>query len=225
MLSFGKRRHKDSAPPGDPYGGRISWLQSQRNNRLLSFVVVVLLIALVWSVVWHETHPITREVVRYVEFQTGGNNFVVVPAAGGTVKNSDLLLSVDVRRYIMSRELISKTDEATRYAVVKQMSSPQVFQRFRDVYGRKDSMLYRDGLKRNVIIKQDSRITEGVHQVEYITEDTIEGQVAPPVRTAWIATMAFEYVDASTSRDDALLNPRGMNITEYTIRKRSGGNE
>lgn len=225
MLNFGRRRHKDSARPVEPDAGRISWLQCQRNNRILAAVAVALTGGLIWSVVWHSTHPITKEVVRYVEFQTGGNNFVNVPAAGGTVKNNDLLLSVDVRRYVMSRELITKTDEATRYAVVKQMSSSQVFQRFRDVYGRKDSVLYRDGLKRNVIIKQDSRIADGVHQVEFITEDTIEGQVAPPVRTAWIATMAYDYAPVSTSRDDALLNPRGMNITEYSIRKRSGGNE
>lgn len=225
MLSFGKRRHKDSGPPREADAGRIPWIQCQRNNRLLAFVVVLLLAALIWSVVWHATHPITREVVRYVEFQTGGNNFVVVPAAGGTVKNNDLLLSVDVRRYVMSRELITKTDEAQRYAVVKQMSSPQVFQKFRDVYGRKDSMLYRDGLKRNVIILQDSPIAEGVHQIEYVTEDTIEGQIMPPVRTTWTATMAYEYAEVSTKRDEALLNARGMNITEYTIRKRSSGNE
>lgn len=223
MFRGKERRAKTSAPPED--GGRLSWMQCQRNNRLLAFLLVVLLICLIWSVVWHETHPVTKEVVRYVEFQTGGNNFVTVPAAGGAVKNSDLLLSVDVRRYVMSRELISKTDEPARYSVVREMSAAPVFQKFRDVYGRKDAALYRDGLKRNVIVQQDSPIAEGVHQIEYITEDTIDGQVAPPVRTAWVATMAYEYIDLKTTRDKALLNPRGMNITEYTIRKRSGNNE
>ncbi|MDD5385306.1 MAG: type IV secretion system protein [Gallionella sp.] len=204
-----------------PTEGRNSWLQAQRNARLFAAVAIAEACGIVFVCVWYVTHPVIKEVPRYVEFTTGGNNFVRVLPANGTVSDNEALVSADMRRYIVARELVNKTDEADRYATVKFMSSNTLFQKFREVAGRKDSPLYQDGLKRNIIIGIDTPIAEGVHQVEFVTEDTIDGRGEPPRRTSWQATIGYEYAVQEIPRNESWRNPRGINVIEYTIRRRS----
>ncbi len=218
---------KQKPAPDDPPS--LPWLTCQRAAGVLAWVVVGQTAGIIGLAAWHQTHPVTKEVPYYVEFSTGGNNFVRVTPAGEAVQGNQTLLSSVIRSYVIKREPITKTDEGGpegRYAYVEAQSTDQVFKTFKEMYGGKDSLYYKPGFKREVIITRDSPIGPwggGVHQVEFRTIDTIEGSGMEPIKNEWVATMNYEFRPREVPADDKLLNPTGLFVTEYTVSRRSTG--
>lgn len=217
---FSKFKSKGQGGGENP---RAPWLVSIELNRLLAVMLIFSLGLIGFLVVWHQTNPVTVKEAVYIEFQTGANNFVVLHRAGKDQSSLQAQIAREARRYVALREPITKTDESDRYPQVMALSSDKVKAAFKLRYGGKDGLYLREGFKREVKIMRDSRLAEGVHQVEFKTRDWVEGvtkqETAPWV--SWMATMAYEFSDKKIRYDDTVVNPLGIEFVEYTVTGRS----
>lgn len=198
------------------------WLQAVKTSRILLGVVITLsLVIVAQGVSMSYLFPLKEKIPVFVEFQTGGNNFVVVEAASKNVRANQALLAMFVRLYVTSRERIDKqTETEIRYPRVVAMSSPKVSKNFKDIYGNKSTgLFFQEGFKRDVVITRDSSLANGIHQVEFKTIDTIEGRKGETIGE-WVATVSYDFADQLVSYDERLMNPMGLFVTGYTLSKR-----
>lgn len=204
------------------------WIKCGQMVRTLSWLLVVSWVVIVaLAVALTTVFPLKTVKTRYVEFESGGNNFVRILPAGQDIRANSALLSVTLRRYVVDRETVDKITEPHRYTVVHAMSNDSVWERFKTVYGNPQTGLYyRKGFKRSIVIVQDSDLGAGVHQVEFLTYDTQDGRpirtnkAGKPVPGDWIATIAYEYDEQAVDYKDRLLNPTGLIVTQYSLARR-----
>lgn len=206
------------------------WIQCGRLVRVLLWVVVVEAAVIAGlAVTVTAVFPLKTIEPVYVEFQSAANNFVKVVAAGQDIRANELVLATQLRKYVKDRETVDKVTESERYAQVMAMSDQEpggVADVFHKLYGNPETgMFYKPGAKREVQIVLDTALAPGVHQVEFKTFDTQNGQPVKDPATGreygeWTATIAYEYADQSVSYDKALLNPTGLVVMEYSLAKR-----
>ena len=193
--------------------------QATRNNVLLSRVIIGLAAAIILlSGGYIVLLPLkTTEWVIY-EFSSTNNTFVRIAKAGDDLTANEALISMMMRKYVMDRETINHVDEQDRYASVMAQSADQVATYFRSVYGGDHSPLNISGFTRAVLITRDSRLGEGMHQVEFQTTDAVDDK-RPDVRY-WVASMVYTW-KAQKARVDALsMNPAGLVISQYSLAQR-----
>jgi len=213
----------------EPQAVNAPWIQCGRMVRLLSWLLALsFLIIAALGVSLSFLFPLKTTEVKYVEFQSGGNNFVRVVAANKAMQASDVLQSVQVREYVINREVVDKMTETQRYEKVLATSSDEVGKTFQRVYGNPETgLFYKPGFKRSIVITLDTQLAEGVRQVEFKAYDTVKGQPVKknakgePVPSEWVATIAYDYSDQRVKYDDAIMNPTGFFVTDYALAKRS----
>jgi len=200
------------ADEGD-IGGQLPWEQAVRLNRRLIWVIaalVVVILALAGALAG--LAPLKQTELKVVEFRSGTNNFVEIASAKGELRANEVLRSKEARRYVAKRERVDQITEPERYVVVRQMSSDDVWRRFRRQY---EDLIAREGFKRDVVITRDSHVAPGVHRVEFRTEDS-NGYTGH-----WAVNIQYEYRDERVSYENRLLNPTGMVVTAYSLSRRN----
>lgn len=195
---------------------------AMRNQRILGrcFIASVLL-NMVLIVTNVSMFPL-KEIVPYiVEFKNADTNVVTIERADQGVRGNAKLLSTLMRGYVSDRESVDKiTEKGIRYPRVRHMSTDNVWNAFLSLYGNKDvGPLFKDGLKRYIRFTSDSALAEGIHQVEFQRIDTLDGQQGEAV-SKWIATIRYTFVERKVTEAEALMNPTGLVVTEYTIKAR-----
>lgn len=198
------------------------YIQAMRNQRILGrccIVLSVLCVALTAAVI--VMLPLKENIPFLVEFKKTSDNVVVIQKADGRVQGNQVLLSSILRTYVTDRESVDKITEASiRYPRVRDMSSDAVWDTFQKNYGNQETGPYfQKGLKRAIRITSDSRLAEGIHRIEFQRVDTLDGQQGEAV-TKWAAILRFTFVDRKVSEAEALRNPTGLIVTEYTINVR-----
>ncbi len=208
------------------------WLQAIKNNKILVVVVVIQGIAILClSVALSTLYPLKTIEPIYVEFQHSTNSFMVVQRAGRKARSNELLIAMFLRSYVSSRETVDKITEDKRYPFVMALSGQKVGEVFRKVYGNKQKGLYyQKGLKRYIHIISDNPLGAKVHQIIVETTDIDEnmdknndGQ-ADITKAEWIVTLRYAFYDQYVTLDPRkegthLLNPMGIQIEEYSIKK------
>lgn len=164
--------------------------------------------------------PLKEKELVFVEFQSAGNNFVRVRHADGELRADTQLIGWTTRMYVSARETVDQITERERYQAVMAMSSSQVANTFRTVYGGPDALLNRDGCKREVKILRDSPLAYGIHQVEFETTDTPQCRTTTePVQ--WVATLSYSFSDQLVTYADRYANLLGLFVDEYSLSRRS----
>jgi len=209
----------------------LPWQQAIRNNRLLTIVVTVESACIViLGIAIAIMLPLKEKIPVYVEFSSGGNNFVRVSKAGEELQSNLLLLSFFLRKYVIDRETIDKTTESVRYARIAAQSSKEIAKQFQDIYGDKNKGLYyKIGFKRSVRIIRDDALVfgkkvlgrdGGIHQIEIETADTMDNFKSVK-KTEWVVTLKYVF---SAQKDivfeERFQNPLGIVVMEYTITAR-----
>lgn len=208
-----------SAPPAPAI---IPWLVSFRVILVLAGLVVFLGVGLVGMVGWHISHPIVQKEPVYIEFMAAGDNFVRLSAAGEDIRANAPLVAREIRNYVRDRETVDKTTEGDRFPRVMALSGDQVAKRFKELNSTPDALWKRPGFKRTVKVTRDTSLGQGIHQVEFTTEDRMaEYPNDPPSVRSWVATMRYDFKDQKVAYDKGLLNPMGLVFDEYTINMRS----
>ena len=208
------------------------WVQAITNNRILMIVIVILGLAVAGqSVALTFLFPLKTIEPIYVEFQHSTNSFVIVQRAGRDVRANQALISMFLRSYVSSRETVDKVTEGDRYRFVMALSNGEVGQTFKKLYGDKNNGLYyQEGRKRSVHIINDNGLGGQIHQIMMETSTT-DDQIDKDhdghpdiVKVEWIVTMRYGFYDQYVNLDprksgEQLLNPMGIQIEEYSIKK------
>lgn len=200
---------------------RAPWLTAIELARLMAVVMIFMTGGMLFMVIWHQTNPIKEKEVIYVEFQTGGNNFVRVAKAGKEASRNHALISMEARRYVMAREPIDDRGEyqAERYATVRAMSCDKAWADFKNLYGAKDGILAQKEFRREVKIESDSRLADGAHLVQFKVRDWKEGitsREAAPWQS-WAVTLAYSFEPQRVRYDEIGMNGTGFTVCEYNI--------
>jgi len=206
----------------------LPWMQCLKNNRTLSILLIVALITvLIQAIAIASLFPLKEKVLQIVEFKSGSNNFVTIAKAGKDITANELITAMFLRRYIVDREKIDKLTEQDRYARVMSMSSDAVGRNFQKVYGGQKSLYYKKGFKRDIEIALDSRLANGIHQIEFRTYDTYDHEKKSVILDnnrkptgEWIATLSYTMESHKVKTTDIYMNPQGIDINEYSLSKR-----
>lgn len=205
--------HKNPAAP---------WLTALKvNQRLIVALIASSVVNVVLAVCIASMFPLKKIEPVFVEFQSGLNNFVRINAPGEEMRASQTLISYFLRLYIHDRETVDKTTETEiRYPRVMALSGAEVGANFRRVYGDKNTgLFFRPGFKRSLLISRDTSLGPGIHQVEFVTVDSVDGKPGE-ARTEWVATIGYEFSTQEVSFDDRLINPLGLFVSEYSLTRR-----
>lgn len=200
----------------------LPWHQAVKNNKLLAIIAVseavcIVILALAIAVML----PLKEKDPVYVEFSSGGNNFVRITKAGENISSNALLVTYFLRKYVIDRETVDKTTEQVRYARIAASSAPELYKRFQSVYGdEKKGLYYKEGFKRAVTIVRDDALGVGIHQIEIKTADTDGDNRENIKRGEWVITMRYSFAEQKIGFDERLNNPIGLLVTEYTITAR-----
>ena len=206
----------------------LPWMQCLKNNRTLSILLIVALIAvLIQAIVIASLFPLKEKVLQIVEFKSGSNNFVTIAKAGEDISANELITVMFLRRFIIDRETIDKITEQDRYARVMAMSSEEKGRDFQKVYGGQKSLYYKKGFKREIEIALDSRIAKGIHRIEFRTYDTYDDKKKSVTLDnnrkptgEWIAIISYSLQSHNVKTTDIYMNPQGIVIHEYSLSMR-----
>lgn len=198
------------------------YLQAIRNQRILGrccIALAVLCVVLAAAIII--MLPLKENTPFLVEFKKTSDNVVLIQKADGKVQGNQMLLSSILCTYVTDRESVDKiTEAAIRYPRVRDMSSDAVWDAFQKIYGNPETGPYfQKGLKRAIRITSYSRLAEGIHRIEFQRVDTLDGQQGEAV-TKWAAVLRYTFVDRKVTEAEALRNPTGLIVTEYTINAR-----
>ncbi|MFC3230379.1 VirB8/TrbF family protein [Marinibaculum pumilum] len=146
-------------------------------------------------------------------------------------RRTEELLTEDVlRRYVDDRETINLVDENLRYGWVQAHSTDRVYAEFRDrmTTSNADSPLNEFAEKklvREVHILSAGPVpgSSGTWQVEFTTIDRRDKTAVQ--RGEWVATMRVYRTAIEGVADRIRLNPLGLRVAGYAVRKRSLGGE
>lgn len=199
----------------------LAWLTAVRQSRILSKLLLasfLLNVALVGLIAY--MLPLKTVEPIYVEFRSGTNNFVKIAKAGDELTANEALISSVIRSYVVARERVDKTTESERYGRVMAMSATDIAEQFKELYGdKKKGLFFKEGFRRTIEITRDTALAKGVHQVEFIAVDTIDGRPGE-TRREMIATVGYSFKAQKASYDQRVLNPLGLFVEQYTLDKR-----
>lgn len=216
MDAPGLKEVRIESAPEAPY------LQAVRNTKIMGRCLIAALFvifALAGTIV--ALFPLKEKEVVIVEFKNSAQNVVVLEKATKPLQASDKLISSVLRIYVSDRESVDKvTEAAIRYPRVRDMSSDEVWRQFHALYGNPDSgPFFQKGLKRAIQITSDSKLAPGIQQIEFTRTDTMDGQQGEAV-TKWIAIIRYTFADRKGTEAEALRNPLGLFVTEYSVKAR-----
>lgn len=139
-------------------------------------------------------------------------------------------------KYVYAREAYTDTLLKYNTNVVRVMSVPGVFFRYRPTVDPNEpsSMpaLLKDQGTREVRIISISYIQNPgvagspavtptkIAQVRFVVLDTFSGNASPPQNL--VATVGFEYADLDLNEQEQLINPLGFTVTSYQVQKELG---
>jgi type IV secretory pathway component VirB8 len=197
------------------------YIQAIKNNRLLTKVIFILVILLIFSIGtnFYQAGLSTKEFI-VIEYKSSSNNFVKIARAGDDYSRNEILIRATLRNYVEDRERIDRITEQERYARVVALSSDNVSDIFRTVYGGDKALVNREGFVRDIDIKSDSIISYGKHQIEFTTTDYEEDKPEEKKTNRWIATLSYQFKEQQVSEDIGLLNPVGLYVEEYRLSKK-----
>lgn len=127
----------------------------------------------------------------------------------------DEVTKFNAARYVRAREAWFAAEAETNFREVTLMSTPQVQQRYADLYNS-DAPDAPRTLYKNATAKVDVRSISltGSNVVTVRYQRTVtQGEAL--IKTFWIASMTYEYSDEPMAASDRLVNPLGFLISEY----------
>ncbi|AGF74933.1 type IV secretion protein VblB8 [Bartonella australis AUST/NH1] len=120
-------------------------------------------------------------------------------------------------QYVRSREGFVNSEAEENFKIVSLLSSPEEQQRFAQWFGANNpqspQLLYQNAVA-TISIKSISFVSKNVVQVRYFRTIRNNDNNTETI-THWVATLTFEYVNASISTQDRLVNPLGFVVREY----------
>ncbi len=135
----------------------------------------------------------------------------------------NLITEEHITNYIMLRYMITNNyDELVRRwgygSYIYWMSTPEVYTKFIKFDAKYNLLQFKNNnMMRDVDIDWIRPLTRGLWQVQFRTLDYVPGQ-EDPIIGVWRATMRVQYNTLDNiNHDDALKNPFGFTITNFSL--------
>jgi type IV secretory pathway component VirB8 len=153
--------------------------------------------------------------VHYVAFSGSDDvHFKVLPAPLSKSQGK-LLLRQQLRDYVYNRAYIDNFTEKARFRKVYSMNTAEENEKFREEFDRIKSESSFE--RRDVKVVADNSISNNIHQIELETIDHFQGK---KYKNYWTVLIKHELRKQQVSLTNEHLNPFGLTVTEYQIRKK-----
>ena len=181
----------------------------------IAIVLVVLQSVTIFTIL-----PLKETTVKYVEFNSSEDVYYrMIPSSELTPDQKKTLVRKALRKYVYDRNLKDDLTEKVRVRDIRVMSNKAVWEEFKRQFTIMIENM--DDVRRNVQIVSDSQIAEGVHQIEFRTED--ERGLETKVRE-YVATIGYDLNEAMLSNvEEDHFNPLGIVIKKYNVSERNVG--
>jgi len=187
--------------------------------RTWQVIAIFLAICLIISIVANMLLvPLKETKIKYVEFSNSADNFFTVYPSNMPSETKTLLIRKALRNYVWNRTRKDSITEVNRFSQVKAMSTPEVFDEFKNEYHKAQEALKE--IDRDVEVISDSPIDDNIHQIEFKTIDKKDADIKV---NSYMATIRYSLQKQFTNDDMALNNPFGVIVVKYSISKRKGG--
>lgn len=206
----------------DEAAPQAAYVQAITNNKILKIVVIALVIlSIILAITIKSLFPLKSTELQVVEYQKNTDVFVNVYKPNKSFKDRDIVQALFLRQYVVARETVDRITEVKRYQMVYRSSSKEVWNNFDEQHKAKATVYEQKGVKRRIEIIRDARLSETVHQVEYRTIDTKDGDPEfKEIIKEWVVTMRYANNNQLVKYSDRYSNPLGTQVTEYSISSR-----
>lgn len=191
-------------------------LFSKLNVFLLGFVVISLIFLFVLIIEHVSLYPLIETQYNYAEFVGSDHNFVNVIHTRH-IDNEPLIESI-LRRYVVEREQIIKSPSR----LVEKFSSPEVYSQYFEIIKTISDKDLRKRVRRFIKIVRYQKIESTIRQIEVEFTDMIryESGKEPKInKSFWLINIKFEFVSAIRKFNEVSINPAGLIVTVYNIKR------
>ncbi|MBU2645527.1 type IV secretion system protein [bacterium] len=188
-------------------------------NKLLAGLVLVSVLFLMVTLFEHlSLYPLVETRYNYVEFVGSDHNFVNVIHTRH-IDNEHLIQSL-LRRYVVEREQIIKKPSR----LVEKFSSPEVYNAYFGIIKKIAGRDLRSRVRRFIKILRYQKIESNIRQLEVEFTDMIKTQDGSSTRiekSIWLINIKFEFIDTIRKYSEIAINPAGLIVTVYNIKRQS----
>jgi type IV secretory pathway component VirB8 len=188
-----------------------------RLNKLLLGTIIISFCFLMVLVFEHMSlYPLVETQYNYAEIIGPEHNFVNVIHTKH-LGNENLVENL-IRKYVVEREQILKKPSR----IVEKFSSPEVYSQYfkiLQIIAEKD---IRSKLRRHIKIIRYQKIEGKIRQMEVEFTDLLKkpGKKDPLIlKSIWLINIKFDFSDAVRRFDQVVINPAGLMISRYAIKK------
>ncbi|PAF49635.1 hypothetical protein BKH41_01920 [Helicobacter sp. 12S02232-10] len=159
--------------------------------------------------------PLKEKVPYLVTFATSTQNFAIVQKADSKITANVALIRQLLGAYILNRESINRIDDEMRFDIVREQSTPEVWQIFEKIVAKQDSIYTNNNLKRNVQIINISTIKKGYANADVNITLYANGLLQSEKR--YRIVIAYEFKPIEIDFQSMPKNPTGFMVTGYAI--------
>ena len=151
--------------------------------------------------------------------KSNGNADIITHLDEHTVTYTEVMDRYFLARYVNYREEYSPTQAFANYEAVSLMSAPGVGTSYFVIVNPKNptspSAIYKTEGRVDIQVSSIAFLPGSVAQVRFArTQKTPNSE---PVVTNWIASISYRYVKASFDAKARLINPVGLQVTDYRL--------
>lgn len=188
-----------------------------RLNKIILATIIVSLVFLIVLIVEHfSLYPLVETQYNYAEIIGPDQNFVNVIHTKH-IDNEELVENL-IRNYVTQREQILKKPSA----MVEKFSSPEVYAQYFSILQTIAEKDIRHKLRRHLKIIRYQKIEKNIRQIEVEFTDLLKkpGKKDPVVlKSIWLINIKFDFSDVLRRFDEVAINPAGLMISRYAIKK------
>ncbi|HQS84736.1 MAG: hypothetical protein B7Y25_07390 [Alphaproteobacteria bacterium 16-39-46] len=201
-------------------------------SRILGFgFVSSILVNIIFALLCLNLFPLKRVEPLLLTVSPKSDQVVRIEPFDAETNGFDVMTESLARDYVKMRELIDFQTETERWERVYWLSTPSVFETFKNIMqtsGNQSSGqgVYEkrklDNVTRSLSITSVSTLSKDprILQVEWQSVDAEGGLEIK--RTRWISTLTIQYVASTVKFEDRYMNPLGFVVVSYGVSEKQG---
>lgn len=173
---------------------------------LTSFIEFVIILALL---------PLKEKEPYLVTFTNDTQSFAIIQKADQSITANEALNRQLLGAYILSRESINRIDDKQRNEIIREQSSPEVWNVFERIIAQEDSIYSNENLTRVVRIVNISIIKKGYANADVSISLFYNGVLKSEKRYRII--ISYKFKTLAIDYKSLPKNPTGFTVTGYSI--------
>ena len=195
-------------------------------SRILGFgFLSSILLNIIFAVLFLNLFPLKRVEPLLLTISPKSDQVVRIEPFEAETQGFDVMTESLARDYVKMRETIDFQTETERWERVYWLSSPSVFETFKNMMNKQGSGIYekrqRDNVTRSLSMSSLSTLSKNprILQVEWQSTDYQDGIEIN--RTRWISTLTIQYEPAGVRFEDRHMNPVGFVVVSYGVSQKN----